>query len=802
MLAVEIIQSLRSLGRQPAFTTVTVLVLALGMGANTAVFSVLHSVLLAPLPYPEPDRLVRLYQVDSTRIGGVWFLPGASFRDYRENLSSLDIASIYAYDEVGVDLMVEGRARRVRILPVSADYFSVLGVEPVIGRTFSRAEELEDARSVLVSDELWRGALSASPDAPGRTLQLDGESWTILGVLPRGFVDPLHSDVDLWVPDDLTVSEYNSWGNNRLTVIGRLAPGVTLDQAKAEVAIRSVRQSEVSTATEREDIGAGLLVPLHTDIAGPTEPMLLAVMAAVSLLLLVTCVNVASLLLARGASREREMAVRTALGSGRMPLVRLMLVECLVLSIAGGALGWLVGNAVQKGLIALAPAALPRELLAGYGVTAGLFGAALSVVVGLALGAVLAWQTSAPRLDGSLHGGTRAGRGISASHTRRALVVTEVALALMLLVGAGLLVRTLDQMRRVQLGFEPENVWTFQANLPDARYEDPLSRTGFHETFEQRLAALPGVTAVGGVSWLPARGNYNPWGARPTGSDQARMGAQHRVVSGNYFEAMEIELIEGRLFNADDGPDSPRRTVVSESIARTLFPQGALGRHIDGILRATLDMEIIGVEEDVALTPDGTPSPVVYLPHAQLASNRNWALTQVVRTTTPFPDLPELAREELARLDPELVLHRPRAMSGVVGEGSARQRFAGTVLGAFALLALLLSSLGVYGVLAYGVAQRRRELGVRLALGAAARDVSGMVVRGGLSLTVIGVALGALGALWLSRLLRSLLFEVSETDPLVFAVAPLVVLATGLVASYLPARRAARVDPAESLRNE
>jgi predicted permease len=774
--------------------------LALGIGANAAVFSVLHSVLLAPLPYDQPERLVRLYW-DSPGEEGPSYLPDPAFLDFREHLSSVRLAGINNYGgrDTGADIMVEGRPERLRVLRVSADYFEVLGVDIVLGRPFSRDDERGDAPVAVISEGLWRRAMQADSGAVGRSLLLDGVSHRVSGVISSEFIDPLKGIVDVWTPQDFNPAA-SEWGNEYLTVFGRLSPGVSLARARAEVARRSELQME--SLDVASDLARGVLVPLHDDLVGSAEPTLLVLMGSVAVLLLITCTNIAALVLTRGIARSREFSIRAALGSGRSRLVRQLVIESLMLASIGAGAGLAAGAILQRALIAVAPAALPQAATLGYGWPVALFAGALALILGLVVGGMPALQVTRGSLEAGLRNEVRTGvERAEHRRIRKALVVAEVSLAVVLLVGAGLLLSSFQRLRALDLGADADDVWTFQVHLPNVRYADAAERVRFHAALHERLRSIPGVESVGGASRLPATGHYHgSWGTRAEGDDRVVGDAQNRVIQGDWFEALDVELLQGRLFNPGDGPEQPRRAVVSESLANRLFPgESALGRRV---IVLGDPLEIIGVVEEVPLTPRGQPAPTVYHAHEQFADDRNWPLFQVVETSQSIPGLIESARSGLSALDPNLILVEPEPLPAVWGRETARDRFVSLLVSIFAALAVSLAALGIYGILSYDVSRSRHEIGVRMALGASASEVRGMVVRRGLVLTAAGVAGGSLGALALSRLLQSLLFEVGPHDPQVVGAAALLVLAIGAAASWAPARRATSVEPAEAFRGK
>lgn len=794
----DVRSAVRTILRRPGFAVFVAMTLALGIGANSAVFSVLHSVLLAPLPYDEPGQLVRVYRTEGGGERGNVSEP--AFIDLRDNLTSIRITAFdnYGGREFGADIMMDGRAERVRLLPVSADYFDVLGADVIMGRPFSNDAERGDAPVAVISERLWRRAMQADPGAIGSSLSLDGVSHRVSGVVSSDFADPIVGTVDAWVPQEFRTDPFQ-WENNYLTVFGRLAPGASLARAQTELTRRSGVHRELA-AGRLEDDYRGVLVPLHDDLVGEAEPMLLVLMGAVGVLLLITCANVAAVVLARGVARSRELSIRAALGSGRGRLVRQLVIESLVLATMGAAGGLVAGALVQRALVALAPAALPQATPVGYGWPVALFAGALALLVGLVVGGLPALQVTRRGLEADVGSEVRAGseRG-EHQRTRRTLVVAEVSLAVVLLVGAGLLLSSLQHLRSLDLGIDVEDVWTFQVHLPDARYTEPAERVRLHAALHDRVRSLPGVESVGAASRLPATGQYHgPWGIHAEGDDRYIPDAQNRVIQGDWFEALDIELLEGRIFGPQDGPDAPRRVVVSEAMANALFPgQSALGRRV---IALGDPLEIIGVVETVPFTPRGQAAPTLYHAHAQFAYNRNWPLFHVVEMSRPVPGLIESARAELAELDANLVLVEPEPLAAVLGRETARDTFATLLVSVFAALAVSLAALGVYGILAYDVSRRRHEIGVRMALGAGAAEVRRMVAQRGLALTAAGVGAGTLAALALSRVLESFLFEVSPRDPLVVGAAALLVLVIGAVASWVPARRATSVDPAEAFR--
>lgn len=790
--------AVRSLRKQPGFALVVVVTLALGLGANTAVFSVYNAVLLEALPYPAPDRLVRLYHADAQNPADQNYLAGPEFVDYREKTTRLAVlAAEYTYSPTGGDVTDGGAPERVPVLPVSADYFDALGIQPMLGRGFRRSEERAGAHVVVVSRGLWERHLGGDPDAVGGTLTLDGQRLTVVGVMPAGVEDPLQGRIDVWTPLDLTTPARNTWGNHYLSAIGRLRPGVTLAQARQELdAISRRRQGDLS-------LNRGNLVPLQKDLVGTAGSMLGMLMGSVGLLFIIACVNVASLFLARGASREHELAVRVALGSPRGRLLRQLFAESLVLGLAGGVVGLLLGRVVLRLFLAAAPARLTATGAPTLDGRLFLYGFGLAVLASLLFGTAPALRFSRPGVAAVLREGTRGGEGRRQSRVRGALVVVEVSLALVLLVGAGVLIRSFQRLQHVDLGIQPRDVLTFQINLPESRYSDPAARVRFYDDLHARLRALPGVRAVAAVSHLPVGGDYHNWGTRladaPNQPD-SWIPADQRVVQGDYFAALGIPLVRGRVFGPQDAFGTPERYVVNQELVRRLFPDSdPIGKWLridDG------PHEIIGVVGDVPITGRGQVMPMVYHSHRQFAGDRNWALTQLVAYTGDPGGLVAAARRQLAAIDPLLVLHDVHPLEELIGRGVAQERFAMLLLSGFSAVALLLAAVGLYGLLAYVVSRRRREIGIRMALGARGRDVLRLVVGQGMALAVAGVSLGIVGALLLTRWLASLVFQISVRDPLVFMAAPATLVLVALLSCYLPARGASRVDPAETFRRE
>ncbi|MCP4662664.1 MAG: ABC transporter permease [bacterium] len=793
--------AVRSLAKSPAFLLVTVLTIGLGIGANTAIFSVLENVVLAPLPYEEPDRLVRLYQVFEEEPQRGVVVSGPAFLDYRERLDALEgVAAVYNYHEMGFNLMVAGAPQRVSFLPVSADFFAVYGATPLIGRVFEQEEERASARIAVLSHGLWQTLAAGDPAILGRRLVLDGESYEVVGVMPETFLDVVGGDVDLWVPQDLQDPEFNSPGNHYLSVIGRLAPGVSLAQARDQLAALSAWQTEEHSRYHRG--WSARLDPLHEDVVGHSANMLYILMGAAALVLLIACVNVANLFLARNAARQRELAIRSALGSGRGRLLRLLLAESLAVAALGGAAGLVLACRGVDVLLALTPDSLPRAQEISANATLFFFALGVTVLTGILTGLVPAWQLTAPTLDRMLRetAGTSSG-GLQSRRMRSLLVTAQVALALVLLIGAGLLIRSFLELQRVDLGITAQHVTTLKIHLPDSSYGEPWRRVAFHHAFADRLRAVPGVEAVGAISKLPVSGRFNTWSLRYRSADgEVTYGdGDFRIVDGDYFQALGIDLRAGRLFDRSDGADSPPVVILNETAARHFFAdRDPLNEEI---LSADRWWRVVAIVRDAPIDHRGTAWPKIYLPHSQFAL-RNWALTQVIASTRPAGDLLALARRELAAIDGSLVVHNVRSMRQVTARAVAGERFAFLLMGLFAAVALSLAAVGIYGVLACSANQRTRELGIRMALGADSWDVRWTVLRQGAILAAAGVAAGWLAAFALSRLLGSMLFGVGVTDPLVFALVPLVVVSMVGLASFFPAHRVAGIHPTEALRHE
>lgn len=792
--------ALRTLARNPGFATVAILTLAVGIGGTTAVFSAVDAVLLQPLPYQQPGQLVRLYYTDSRRKEERGFVSPVLFLDYREQMSSLgSTAAIGTYDESGADIGTGDDVRRIRILGVSADYFDVVRVPPFIGRALQRDDE-NGAPIVVLSHTLWEDRFRGDASAVGKTLTMNGRPYTVAGVMPKGYVDPLVGTVEAWVPMNLAPGrDLSNVDNHYLSVIARLRPDATIARAQDELDRLSARLREQYPDARYV---AARLDPLKEDIVGGSSRALQIMLGAVALVLVLICVNLANLLLVRGTDRAREFALRSALGAERRRLVRQTLIESLTLAIAGDVAGIVVARFAMSAIVALGAGSIPRLASLSLEPRLLLFSLVIASLSAVGFGLAPALRAAKTQPGDVLREQSRSSTsGGSQMRLRQWLVVSQVALAFVLLVGAGLLIASFERIRQVQLGVRTDGVLAFELHLPDARY-DSTARARFYETVAERLAALPGVAAAGGVSKLPGTGNYNMWGVRPLSGPLANkernsIGFQNRVVSGNYFAVVGIPLLDGRLFNEHDDASAPKRVVVSRTVAERLFPNvRAVGQTIT---HGSGPKEIIGVVGDVALDAQGRMAGYVYHPHRQFAGDRNWSLTQVVRTTGSVDALQGEARRSLASLDPQLVMYKPVVLADAIGRGEAQRVFTMRLLATFAGVALALAALGLFGVLSYGVRLRSREFGIRMALGADRSSIRRMVMREGLAVTAIGIIIGLLGAVALSRVMTSMVFGVSALDPTVIVGAAVFMAVVAAFAAYLPAYRATSMEPSSVL---
>jgi len=793
--------AIRQMIKKPGFAIIAVLTLTLGIGANAAIFSVLDAVVLSPLRYPEPERLIRVYEADTESFAaGIGYHTVPDFLDLRREAEGIEhLAAIYTYREAGRDLTDGDVPQRIQVLPTSAGYFEVWGISPLVGRSFTVEEERDDANVVILSYRLWQSHTGGDPEVLGTTIRLDGAAYTVIGVAPAGFVDVAGGDVDAWVPIDLREGEY-SRQNHFLSLIGRLERGISVAQGQSYVS--AVNARIVEEYDEVEDTQLMRVVSMHEDVVGSTDTMLRILMGAAGLVLLIACVNVANLFLARSLGRRREIAIRSALGSGRGRLVRQFFAESLLVATLAGVAGLLVAHLGVRFLLSISPDAVARTQEVGLDARLLLFAAAVTVLTALLFGLVPALRGSRVDLTSDLREGSRGTAGGKRStRIRTVLVATQVGLALVLLIGAGILIKSFTALQGQDFGFDSSDLLTFEVHLPDARYEDPVLRVDFHQEFHERLRAIPGVEAVAATSWLPAAGPYHDWGYRYEDADGELQweGAQMRIIEGDYFETMGIPLLAGRTFNAGDGEDSPPVMIISETAARIASPDtDPIGQQF---YSADTVRMVVGVVPDVAYDARGSRKSKVYIPHTEYGDDRNWALVQAVKTKSGLGVLPQI-RRELDAIDPELVIYRARTMERVLGRHMESERFALTLMGIFAGVALLLAAIGVYGILSYSVSQRTREFGIRMALGATTGAVRRRVLVQGATLAGIGLLTGLVGAFWLSQLMKSLVFGVSVTDPVIFGLVTLCLALVAMAAGYVPARRATRVTPMQALREE
>jgi predicted permease len=812
----EVRKAARRLGRAPGFALIVVITLALGVGANTAIFTVLDAVLLEDLPYPEPERLVRVYESSNRDPTMLQFMRAPMVAEYRTWDEVFEgLGSLYTYREVGADLTDGDRPERVTVVRVSAGYFETLGIPPARGRTFTEGESFGPGENVsstlpiervaVISHQLWTTRYEADPDLLGSSLQLDGFDFEVVGVMPRGFNNPFGTKADVWVPLDLRPGGSNGFGNFYLSAVARLKPGITVEAAQERLKVLSLGFEDVSPGAR----GAfPRIVPLQADVVGATRKAMLWILAtAAGLVLLTACVNVANLLFARGLGRDRDLALRAALGSGRGRLIASILTENSLLAVAGGLVGLALGWAGVRALLFLAPDALPMAAEIEMGGTVFAFAFAVTTAALLVFGLAPALRMSRTAPADVLRSGDRASTvGRTVKRLRDMMVVVQVAAALVLVAGSLLLTRSFDSLLSVPLGVEPEGVLTFEVHLPGARYVDGEARHRFHEELQDRVAGLPGVDAVGATSWLPVNGAYHTWGFQwdpenpgPV-NDGAFQSTDVRIVAGDYFGVMGIELLQGVGPEQVDLEAEPM-VWVNQQLADEVFAGvEPVGLQIG--LAGGEGRRIMGIVETIPEDARGGMSRKSYIPHAQYSDNRNWSLIQTVKARGDLTELREQIRGEIRAIDPQLVLYRPQSFEGVLGTVRAQDRFATVLMGAFAVLALVLSLVGTYGVLSGSVQGRTREIGIRMALGADNGSLRRMVLRHAAALTLPGVALGLLGAWLASRWIEALLFGVEAVDPVAYGLAVLVFLGVGLFSGWLPAVRATRVDTVQTLASE
>ncbi len=806
----DIRYALRSLAKNPGFAAVAAITLALGIGANTAIFSVVNSVVLTPLAYDAPDQLVRIYGTLASQGVNSGHVSGPDARDW--DARSATMSGIATLDWGTADLTGDGDPGVVRAATASANLFTLLGTRPALGRLFVPDDDLAgNERIAVISDGFWRRRFGGDREVIGRTITLDGAQHIVVGVLPPDFEEPSAAGpalmAEVWVPLG-TTGVAGSRGTQWLHAVGRLGDQSTLHEAEAELnAIVAALSAEYPTTNAPE---AGVrLVSLHESIWGNTTSLLFVLLGATGFVLLIACANIASLVLARGAARSSEMALRTALGAGRWQIVRLLFTESLTLALLAGAAGVITASLLGRWLSTVAEGAVSRVTVAA--VDLRVLGFAVIVSIGAAVMFGLFPALSVARTDPQRalkQGGRASGHGKVGRGVRSYLVAGQMALSLVLLIGAGLMVRSVTKLLNVETGFDRQGIFTFQLSLPRARYADVTQISAFQDRLVQRLAALPGVRRAGAVDKLPLGTRWGCTGLavgdRPIPEGANWPCADSRAATADYFDAMGIALLRGRAFNSSDFAGSAPVVVVNETMARQFWPgEDPLGKRVKWVSDVFNERPwrtVVGLVEDVkhrGLERDAQSE--VYMPLHQSPDRR---ASFVVHTGTDNTDVWGLVRSTVYELDPDLPIREARTIDESIAAAVEQPRLAAALFGALAGVALLLSLIGVYGVLAYFVAQRAHEIGVRMALGANRTQVVRLVLRQGMLMATVGLGIGLAAAFGLTRLLAGFLFEVSALDARTFAVTSVVMLGTAGLASYLPARRATRVDPIVALRSE
>ena len=810
----DIKYGVRKLLKDRSFTAVAVFALSLGIGANSAIFSVVNSVVLRPLPYKDSDRLVTIYS--SLRQTGLEkiVVSAPELADFREQNNSFD--QVAAYDFQGVNVTGGDEPERIRASLLSPNLLPVLGINPIIGRGFAPDEDQPGQSQVTVlSYSIWQRRFAGEPNVIGKTLDIDGKSIEVIGVMPFDFRFP-DPDTELYLPltiDPELLTE-NNRGSHFLNVVARLKPGVSIDRAQADMNTIAQRMSIEHSSTYRTGYGASVIA-MRDDIVGEVRPTLLILLGAVGFVLLIACANVANLLLARGVARQKEVAVRTALGATRVRLIRQLLTESTILAIIAGGLGLLLALWGVEFLVSLSPASIPRlnEISLDARVVAVTM--SVSLLTGLLFGLAPAMQFSKPDLNETLKDvGRNSTDGRQRQRLRGLLVISELALSVVLLIGAGLMIRSFIRVQVADPGFNAENLLTMRLSLPRSKYPDFNRQTRFFQDLIERIQAQPGVQSTATINVLPLSGSTADRSFKIEGRNviQGEPGPDEelRFISPGYFSTMGIPLLRGRAFTQRDNSESPRVAIVNQALADRYWSRDAIGKRIaySGLGEGKPNWcEIIGVAGNVKhLGPDIPAKPEVYLPFLQplfsTATSTIGPMYLVTRTATQPEALTGAVRGAIESVDSNQPVSNVRTMAQRISTALAQRRFNMLLLGIFAGVALLLASIGIYGVMSFAVTQRTRELGIRMALGASASDVLRLVLGQGLALTLIGVAGGLAASFVLTSLINSLLYEVSATDSLTFAAVSVILIIVSTGACFVPAVRAMKVDPMVALKHE
>jgi putative ABC transport system permease protein len=803
----DIRYAVRKLSRTPGFTTIAAFTLALAIGATTAIFSVIDGVLLKPLPFRDPERVVR---VTNLRDGNRMVSSVPDFLDIRAQSKSY--ASLAALDAQAMNLTGGSEPERIGAARVGATFWSLLGVTPQVGRGFAPNEDSQSAaRTVVLSDGLWKRRFGGDRRIVGKTIALDGNSYTVIGVAPAGFSFPDRPDV--WIPLVFAQDDLNPDGRGAhwMGIMGRLAPNVTAAQATSEL-VTITRRLEQQYPESNTNM-SGAVIPMQEYLVGDVRPALYVMLGAVAFVLLIACANVANLLLVRAASRESEMAVRTALGAGAWRLVRQLVIESVLLAMIGGVFGTLLALWGVDLLLSMAPNGLPRINEVTVNGSVLVFTAGVTAVTGVLFGLFPALHAARANVGGMLKEGMRGSSGgVASRRARNTLVMAEMALAVVLLVGAGLLIRSFSKLLAVDPGFRAERVVTFAIAAPDTKYGQYAQRRELVSNLVERMKRVPGAQGAAVVTGLPLSNIMMRTSAHIVGTPPERPGERKStdvaMATPGYFTTMGIPLVAGRDFTDRDGSGAPVVSIVNQEFVKRYFPnENPIGKRIElgwdqdtasTGSNMTLGGEIVGVVANVKRR--GLSQEVFPETYASYMQPTFSNFSVVVRSTADPSTVMAAIRAQIRELDRDLPLSDLRQLKELVAASVSRPRFYTTILGVFASIALILAAVGIYGVISYAVSLRTRELGIRIALGATGRQVSGLVLQQGVGLAIAGVAVGGAGAYWLTRLLSKLLFGVSATDPLTFVGVAALLTAIAAIASFVPARRAAKVDPLLAMR--